>query len=563
MTIPPSGPEQSGNAAPRPRAAAALVLFHLLAATLLTPGYIVPDSLGTYAWLRSFVFSGDFLFFDEWLGFGLIRDGITLFKEIGPTGALANHWGIGASLLSAPAYLLAQAASGGAAAASGFSGVHALALAAMAILFGVAASLGALSILRRDGVGARTTVFAIVLVTLGTPMLWYEVRFPLGTHMAGVFCVGMLALALARMPDRAGRADFLAGMFLGLAIVTRIQHVMLVPAVALHLGRSGDRLRRSGLAAAGAAIPLLIQAIAWSAVYGQPLGPLVSGAAPLGGTWMAFGANALTESLFSSYHGLLPWAPIFAFAAAGWAVELRRSRLAATLLLMLLAEWIANGLFDRYFWGGMAFGPRRFVDLAVPAMIGVGWFLRRTSVWGWLAAAAAATWTTLLFLAAAAGTLDLAGDVRGGELFSSIAAIRWDEIPAALWKGAAIVRAPSLFFAGLAIAALVGGAGALLARSRRGALAGLLALLAAGLLAAGAAHGPTRDGARGEAARYRIDVGASRTAGPLLDARALFLDELQFRRNRGRDDEARETEALIRKIDRALPRAQRAAVPPQ
>ena len=532
----------------------AIVLAHILAATLLAPGYIVPDSVGTYAWLRSFVFGGDFLLFDEWAGFGLIREGITLFKEVTPTGALANHWGIGTSLLSAPAYLVAHAMSAGAASVNGFSGLYALALAWMAVLFAIASSLAGLSVLAASGVRLRVGLAAVAMVTLGTPMLWYEVRFPLGTHMAGLFCIGLLVFVLDRAPDRAGLGDVLAGILLGLAIVTRIQHVTLIPAVALHLWRSGERPRRAGLMVGGAAVPLAIQAIAWWALYGQPLGPLSSGSAPLGGTWMAFRANRLDETLLSSYHGLLPWAPVFALAIGGWALELRRTRLAATLLLMFAAAWIANGLFDRYFWGGMAFGPRRFLDLGVPAMIGLGWFLRRTSLWGWIASAAATAWTALLFLAAAAGTLDLAGDVRAADLLSSISALRWTEVPQTLWGGAAIVRAPALFFGGAAIAALIGGLAVLVARSRKATAAAVGALLAAGLLASLAAYAPTRRRAPEHLARYGIDVPAARRAGPMLDARALFIDELRFLRNRGRETEARATEALIREIDRELGR---------
>lgn len=554
MTIPPSGEEQTP---PTPRrtaggAASAIVFAHLLAATLLAPGYIVPDSLGTYAWLRSFVWSGDFLFFDEWAGFRLVRDGITLFKEIAPTGALANHWGVGTSLLSAPAYLLAHAASRADSSANGFSGLYALSLGWTAVLFGIASSLAALAVLRGAAVRERVALGSILLTLVGTPMLWYEMRFPLGTHLAGLFCVAMLVLALARLGPRGGLPDVLAGALLGLAIATRIQHVMLLPAVALHLGRSGDPRRRLLRAALGAAVPLAVQGAAWSAVYGQPLGPLISGSAPLGGTWMAFGANALAESLFSSYHGLITWAPLFAIAIAGWVLELRREKLAATLLAMFAAEWIANGLFDRYFWGGMAFGPRRFVDLALPVMIGVAWALRRAPAAAWIAACAAAGWSALLAVAAASGTLDLAGDVRSGDLLGAIARISWSTDPGALWSGTALVRAPSLFFGGGAIAALVGGLGWLISRSRTHAAAALALLLAVGLGACVAAFVPTRRGAARELARYRIDVPAARVAGPLLDARALFLDELAFRRNRGRVEQSRETEALVRRIDRAL-----------
>src|SRR5262249_5895839 len=65
---------------------------HVLCAfAILSPGYVRPDSIATFAYLRSAVFDRDFAFFNEWVSSGLVRDGLTLFTEVTPTGALANH----------------------------------------------------------------------------------------------------------------------------------------------------------------------------------------------------------------------------------------------------------------------------------------------------------------------------------------------------------------------------------------------------------------------------------------------------------------------------------------
>src|SRR3981081_2388634 len=89
----------------------------------LSPGYVRPDSIAIYAYLRSAVFDRDFAFFDEWASAGLIRNGLTLFSEGPPTGALANHWWIGTSILSAPPYLIARLIGGP---ADGFGGLYAI-----------------------------------------------------------------------------------------------------------------------------------------------------------------------------------------------------------------------------------------------------------------------------------------------------------------------------------------------------------------------------------------------------------------------------------------------------
>ena len=72
----------------------------VLGLLFLAPGYIRPDSVGVYSWVRSAVFDRDLLFFNEWHGFGMIRNHATAFKEVTPLGTVANHWWIGTSLLA-------------------------------------------------------------------------------------------------------------------------------------------------------------------------------------------------------------------------------------------------------------------------------------------------------------------------------------------------------------------------------------------------------------------------------------------------------------------------------
>lgn len=536
------------------RCIAGVIAAHLAAGfLLLTPGYIEPDSVAIYSWIRSIVFNGDLLFFDEWLGFGMIRDGVPMAKEITELGTLANHWWVGTSMVSAPYYLAAHlAAKWGQASPNGFLGIYAMTLAWVSVLFGAAASLTALHVLRRQQIAAGAAIGAIAAIAVGTPMLWYELRMPLGTHMAGVAIIGALCLALFMAETRRELAlDILCGLLFGLAVTTRLQHFVLAPAVAWHLRRSGRSWARLFVVGLASLVPWVAQAVAWTAVYGQPLGPIAAGSSPVGGTWMVFHTIALDEVLFSSFHGLLPWAPVAALAIAGWIVERKRFLLATTLLLMFAGEWLANGLLDRYWWGGMSFGPRRFVDLAVPMMIGLAWFLVRTRRAGIVAAAAAAAWGAALAAAAAAGSLDLSSDLLPRELLTAVTSIDGAALADSL-GGAALLRAPWLAFSGLAIVALVSVVlWPAVATVRRSTIVlVLLSLLSAA--AAAIAIAPTRERAGAELERYGLDVEAARIAGPLLDARSLLSQELRFLERRGRYREAEETKALIASIDQRL-----------
>ena len=63
----------------------------LLGFLFLTPAYIRPDSVATYAYIRSMVDDGDLSFFNEWSAFGMVKNGVTFFSEVTPMGTLANH----------------------------------------------------------------------------------------------------------------------------------------------------------------------------------------------------------------------------------------------------------------------------------------------------------------------------------------------------------------------------------------------------------------------------------------------------------------------------------------
>src|SRR5204862_7203738 len=130
----------------------------------------------------------------------------------------------------------------------------------------------------------------------------------------------------ARVRSASGTATRLAT---ALAIVTRLQPVVLIPAVVI-IGIAQRRPRKWWLSATGAgALPIAAQAIAWYAIYGTPFGPLTRGANLQGVTWMPFQHIALIDVLFSSYHGLFAWSPIVIIAVIAWLVAPRRDHLTA------------------------------------------------------------------------------------------------------------------------------------------------------------------------------------------------------------------------------------------
>lgn len=552
----------------------------------LAPSYVRPDSVAIYSWLRSVVVDGDLLFCNEWAGFRMIGDGFAYFKEVTPVGALANHWWIGTSILVAPFYAASRALSsvlpGGPSAADGFFGLELATLAWTSVLFhalALASAWHACSRLEGGRPRAMLVVPTLLGASLGTTLFWQAFRMPLGTHAAGAFLVGLLTLLCiglleqrrtgeaAGAPATGGDATqpawpalVLAGITFGMAAVTRLQHIVLAPALLYVVLRCRPRARAFLAVSAGGLIPLLVQGAAWLAVYGTPLGPLQSGANLAGVTWMPFHSVAFLPVLASPWRGLFVWSPIWAPALLGLLLLARdrastlRRDVGVICLLMVAGELVANATLDRYWWGGTSLGGRRFVDLAVPAAIGLWSFLSRTRLTGQLVSVLATAWSCVLMLAVHTGALDLARYLGWEDLLAGLSISRGltlDALHSPLTSPALAAQSALAIFLIVALTA----SAALVVRHRPVAAALLSGAWVLGcLVAVIAAIGPTRERAPAELVRFGLTGAAARTVGPLLDQRNLITDELSWLEATGRRDRAASTRDEIARIDRELAR---------
>ncbi|HEX7191087.1 MAG TPA: hypothetical protein VF381_05880, partial [Thermoanaerobaculia bacterium] len=522
----PSVPERSAQLA-------IVAAFAVLAFLFLAPGYIRPDSVAVFSYLRSAVIDGDFAFFNEWASAGLVRGGVTMFSEVTPAGALANHWWIGTSILSAPSYLISRLFHGP---PDGFSGIYGVVLAMTNVAFAAWTMLIAWSFIKQK------TAIPILATLLGTPFFWYAFLFPLGTHMAGALAIALVFVALFRSDSGAA-----AGLATGLAIIVRLQHFVIIPAVLYVAWQQRRRLEWWLAAIGGGALAIACQAAAWLAIYGTPLGPLTRGASLAGTTWMPFRNIALMPVLFSSYHGLFAWSPVVFLAILGWisaarSFEAERSMLAVASLLMFAGEWIANGTFDRYWWGGMSFGPRRFVDLAMPIAIGLAYFATAiSSRAAYALMIACSLWTVGLMAAAEAHTISLARFVTGADLVHAVTAPEtWHRLGSIDLHSPItnVLLAKQAFVALLVVAAVSLVASMLNARAMTIGMALVLAVIIVV-----AVRTPSRASASAQA--LQINIEASKHVGPLLDERGLLMDELAWRRSDETIRELQQIDAIL------------------
>lgn len=538
---------------------------HSLAAlAFLNPVYTRPDSVGIYSYLRSMVIDGDLLFLNEWAGFGLIANGAPFFKEVTQFGTLANHWWIGTSLLSSPFYLVAHFLSallGNV--PDGFWKLYALTLSWTTVGFALVTSLICENVMGQLTSLSRTSRWTLIAALwLGTPLFWYEFRFPLGSHLAGALCVAVLCKALVDDSRRSSdHAAVAIGLALGLATATRIQHIVLAAAVVIYAIRLRRPVRFYLLVAAGVAPGLMLQGAAWWVIYGSPLGPLVSGANASGSTWMPFHTIAVWPVLVSSYHGLLPWSPIAGLCIGGLLsavltkndADRNRKAIILTLAVMFALEWFANGTGDRYFWGGMSFGARRFVDLALPLSVGLALFWQRfPRMLTVIAIALSTIWSISLTTTALSGRLELARDVTPIELLSAGINPVMSGLREAISRPEANAFSPLLSFVAFLIVGSILTLLALAVRSPAWATRMTCAVTIGAAALVMFAFAPTRSRASLDLERLEIDREVAARSGPLNDQRTLLEDEAAYYEHRGKRARAQATRAEIEGIDRRL-----------
>lgn len=171
----------------------------------------------------------------------------------------------------------------------------------------------------------------------------------------------------------------LAGLAAGLVAVNRWQDVVvplaLFPAVlTLVPAPPRRRLRQLFLAALAAIAVCGLQVLAWIRCFGVPW--LV----PQGESYLRWGEPRPIPLLLSAYHGLLPWTPALGLGLVGLLLAARtgerlQARLASGGLVAALAcAYVSSVPVD--WWGGNAYGPRRFTVLVPLAALGLAALLR-------------------------------------------------------------------------------------------------------------------------------------------------------------------------------------------
>jgi len=366
---------------------------------------VLGDALYHYVQLRSVVFDRDLKFTNEYLrlyGSSAAQDvEAGWIVQTNATGHVRNLMPVGPALLWSPLFLLVTAvvwiadALGLAAypldgygrvfqASAGFSGVLAAGLGAWF------AYLSAAALTSR-----RAAIWATLAVWLSSSALYYSVVSPTYSHAASMFAVSAFFLAFVRTRARQDLARYaLLGLLAGAAALMRWQDAILVAVPAWEalaarrtVGAAGV-LTRWIVVVAAAAVAFAPQSIVWQRLYGHPL------TIPQGSSFMKWESPALWQVLVSDNHGLFSWTPVLVLAVVGLALLVRADRqVGVPAAAFLIASWYVNASVADW-WGGEAFGARRFVACFPVFVLGAATLFER-----WADRPRVLAWVTVAFVA--------------------------------------------------------------------------------------------------------------------------------------------------------------------
>lgn len=351
---------------------------------------IVGDGIYYYVYLRSAVLDGDLEFTNDYTIYQEFNTTDPLKKKEmlerkTPIGMAANYFSVGPAVLWSPIFILTHAAGlllGQA--TDGFSFWDQAPILFASIAYGFVGIWLMYRVVA--GMFSRFAAFISILgIWLATNVVYYMGVSPSASHVLSLFASALFVYLWWRGRDgRTRLAWFVWGVSAGLLALVRWQDI-LIAVLALFVWvadvrrvwkagepKSGDfvpPLLNGILFMGGLVLAFLPQMIAWQALYGSPL------TAPQGGGFFQFLRPEMLNVWFSSKRGLFSWSPILIFALIGFVPLYRKNRLlgAATIVIFLLESYVNSIVND--WWGGEAFGARRFISLMPFFALGLAAFL--------------------------------------------------------------------------------------------------------------------------------------------------------------------------------------------
>jgi hypothetical protein len=326
------------------------------------------DGIGYFSYLHSIVVDHDLDFTNE---YAAVRAQHVVYYPLliesrTSTGLLADYFPVGAAIISLPVYLATLAFRP--AAEPQFGPPFSAALTLVSLLVGLVALAVAFR-LATAVTDRRSTLAGVIGAAAATPFIYYLLYEPSYSHTFSACAVGVFLYAWWSGRDRRSAWGWLAlGLLGGLMGLIRYQDGPLLLIGLLDRPRRLWHLLPFG---AGVLIAFSPQLVVDQVLFGSLL------PARPAGQDLALIPGHYFDVLFSSFHGLFSWNPILLLAVVGFLfVPDRRLQLAFAYAFVL--EVLLGGAAPDWF-GGYAFGMRRFVSLTPFFAIGLAAVAQRLS----------------------------------------------------------------------------------------------------------------------------------------------------------------------------------------
>lgn len=339
---------------------------------------IVGDGIYYYVYLRSVVIDGDLDFTNDYTLYQRFnnedlekkRQMLELHKT--PFGKPANYFSVGPAVLWAPVFIpthLFALALG--LPHDGFSYLYEAPVLLLSIVYGFIGMLLIYAVV--SSFASRLAAFVAVLgVWMATNVVYYMGVSPSASHVLSLFAVALFLFVWWRTRGtRTRRGWFVLGLCAGLMALVRWQDILvtLLPLFEM-IADAWSRSKETSFALVARdlvpkgvifLVALLIafspQMLAWQVLYGTPL------TAPQGPTFFYPTHPELWNVLFGLKRGLFTWTPLVFLSVLGFFPLFRRDRLlgVAAIVIFIAEAYVNSIVYD--WWGGEAFGARRFISL--------------------------------------------------------------------------------------------------------------------------------------------------------------------------------------------------------
>jgi hypothetical protein len=433
-----------------------VVAVAAVAYLFINPYYLFPDGQGYFSYLSSLFYDGDLDFYNDFVNMK-----IPVPLALTHTNYIANNWSFGTAFFWTPFYLTAKLLSE--TTVNPYGASFWFWVNAGTVFYGFITFFLLLMILRSLKYTGNTWLIAAAAF-IGTPMFFYTFTISSTAHGITAFIASVFIWAwLYSMPNENIKNEsnknlygryVILGFLLGMAFMVRPQEALfgIVVLVELCFCLKNEALRVLKRLAcfsiafiAGASPQLIIWKIIYGSFYYAPSKFNVS-----------LKYFSFSNTLFSSYHGILLWTPLFFVSFIGLLLGLSRyPKIFIGLFLAFLGQLFVNSCCVAY-WEGYSFGLRQMVSSLPIAAIGLAefwnYFTLRTKpvkAFGYVLITFPSLWAFGLLLNYYAG-LDLLGYLPAKEIIHKQASIIYN-LPELLKKFSGLARPQIGVFLGMLI----------------------------------------------------------------------------------------------------------------